>query len=272
MGTRVHETAVVDARAELGEGVEVGPHAVIGPEVEIGVDCEIGAGAQIYGPTVIGVENRVFPQATVGFEPQDLKYEHETVRLEVGDRNSFREFCTIHRGTGVGGGVTTIGSDNLFMVYSHVAHDCHIGSSTIFVNNATLAGHVVVGDHATIGAFSAVHQFCRVGQYAYIGGYTVLTLDALPFVKTVGQTPRVYGINHVGLKRKGFSTERIKLLRELYRLLVRNGLNTTQAIEAIREKYPEDPDALAWVEFVETSHRGVARKLPDGDRAGARGA
>ena len=269
--TKVHPTAVVDPRAELGDGVSVGAHAVIGADVVIGRDCEIGSGAQVYGPTVLGVENRLLPMAAVGFEPQDLKYGQEVVRLEVGDRNVFREFCTIHRGTGVGGGLTTIGSDNLFMVYSHVAHDCHVGNSTIFVNNATLAGHVAVGDHATIGAFSAVHQFCRVGPYAYIGGYTVVTQDALPYVKTVGQTAKVYGVNKIGLKRKGFSTERIKLISDLYRILVRSGLNTTQAMEATREGYPEDPDALAWVDFVEASPRGVARKLGDGDRAGARG-
>lgn len=271
MASRIHATAIVASRAELADGVEIGAHAVIGPEVTIGPDCEIGAGAQVQGPTVLGRENRVFPNAVVGFDPQDLKFQQEVVRLEVGDRNVFREFCTIHRGTGVGGGLTTIGDDNLFMVYSHVAHDCHIGNSTVFINNATLAGHVVVGDHATIGAFSAVHQFCRVGHYAYIGGFTVLTRDALPFVKTVGQTPRVYGINHVGLKRKGLSSERIKLLSELYRILARAGLNTTQAIAEIKERYPDDTDAQAWVEFVETSHRGVVRKLPERDRAGARG-
>ncbi len=239
MSGLIHETAVVDPRAQIANGVSVGPFAVIGPQVVIGQDCEIGAGAQLRGPTVLGVENRIYPHAAIGFEPQDLKFGTEEVRLEVGDRNVFREFCTVHRGTGAGGGLTTIGSDNLFMVYSHIAHDCHIGDSTVFINNATLAGHVEIADHVTIGAFSAVHQFCRVGQHAYLGGFTVVTRDALPFVKTVGGTPKVYGINRVGLRRKGFARERIKVLDDLFRILVRSGLNTSQAVEKIVASYPK---------------------------------
>ena len=272
MSRLIHETAVVDPRAEIADGVAVGPFAVIGPDVVIGPDCEIGGGAHLSGPTVLGKENRIYPHAAIGFEPQDLKFGEEEVRLEVGDRNVFREFCTMHRGTGAGGGLTTIGDDNLFMVYAHVAHDCHVGNSTVFINNATLAGHVEVGDHVTIGAFSAVHQFCRVGQHAYLGGFTVVTRDALPFVKTVGGTPKVYGINQIGLRRKGFSRERIKLLGELYRLLVRSGLNTTQAVEKIVAQYPDDEDAIAWVDFITNSKKGVIRKLPDSDRSGQRGA
>ena len=272
MSASIHETAIVDPRAEIGDGVSVGPFAVIGSEVVIGADCVVGAGAQIQGPTILGEGNRVYPNAAIGFEPQDLKFGSEEVRLEVGNRNVFREFCTIHRGTGGGGGLTTIGDDNLFMVYSHVAHDCHVGNSTVFINNATLAGHVEIGDHVTIGAFSAVHQFCRVGQHAYLGGFTVVTRDALPFVKTVGGTPRVYGVNQIGLRRKGFPRERIQLLNDLYRILVRNGLNTSQAVKKTLEEYPADEDARAWVDFVTSSKKGVIKKLPASDRSGQRGA
>ncbi len=272
MAARIHATAIVDPRAELGDGVSVGAYAIVGAGVVVGEDTEIAVGAQVHGPTVLGRENRIFPYATVGFEPQDVKYQGEEVRLEVGDRNIFREFCTIHRGTGAGGGLTTIGDDNLFMVYTHVAHDSHVGNSTIFVNNATLAGHVDVGDHATIGAFSAVHQFCRVGEYAYIGGYSIITRDALPHVKTVGATPKAYGINTIGLRRKGFSRDRLKVLGELFRLLIRSGLNTSQALERIKVEYADDADAETWIDFIESSDRGVIRKQADGDRAGARGA
>jgi UDP-N-acetylglucosamine acyltransferase len=186
-GNGIHPSAHVDESAEIADGVTIGPFAVVGPRVKVGAGTEIGASAQIQGWTTLGENNRVFPHACVGFEPQDLKYEGEEVFLEVGDGNHFREFCTIHRGTGFGGGVTRIGDDNLFMAYSHVAHDCRVGSRTVFVNGATLAGHVEVGDDATIGAFSAIHQFCRVGRHAYVGGFSVVTMDALPFVKTVGQ-------------------------------------------------------------------------------------
>ena len=258
-----HPSAVVDPTAELDAGVTVGPHAVIGPGVVIGEGTRVGAGAQIYGPTSLGRENRIFPYACIGFDPQDLKYDpEEESRLVVGDRNHFREFCTIHRGTGFGGGVTTLGDDNLFMAYTHVAHDCHVGSRTIFVNNATLAGHVEVGDDAIIGAVSAVHQFCRVGRHAYIGGYSVITMDALPFVKTVGQKPACYGVNVVGLRRKGFSREAIRRLQNAYRTLVTSGLNTEQALARLREEMGEHEEVAYLVEFVEKARRGVVKTLP----------
>lgn len=264
----VHPSAVVDPAAELAAGVTVGPHAVIGAGVVIGEGTEVGAGAQIYGPTVLGRDNRVFPYACIGFDPQDLKYDPEgESRLEVGDRNHFREFCTIHRGTGFGGGVTTIGDENLFMAYTHVAHDCHVGSRTIFVNNATLAGHVEVGDDAVIGAVSAVHQFCRVGRHAYIGGYSVITMDALPFVKTVGQKPACYGVNVIGLRRKGFARETIRRLQEAYRTVVASGLNTEQALEQLREEMGEHDEVAYFIEFIERARRGVVKTLP-GKRGG----
>jgi len=264
----IHPSAVVDPRAELAEGVTVGPHAVVGPEVVIGEGTEVGAGAQLYGPTVLGRENRLFPYACVGFDPQDLKFDpEEESRLEVGDRNRFREFCTVHRGTGFGGGVTTIGDDNLFMAYTHVAHDCHVGNRIIFVNNSTLAGHVEVADDVTLGAFSAVHQFCRVGRHAYIGGFSVLTMDALPYVKTVGQKPACYGVNIIGLRRKGFRREAIRRLETAYRIFVTSGLNTDQALEQLREELGEHPEVAYWIEFIEGARRGVVKTLP-GKRGG----
>jgi UDP-N-acetylglucosamine acyltransferase len=267
---RVHPSAVVDPSAELGAGVVVGPLAVVGARVVLGEGCEVGGQAQVQGPSRLGRGNRVFPHACVGFEPQDLKYAGEEVFLEVGDGNHFREFTTVHRGTAGGGGVTTIGSDNLFMAYSHVAHDCHVGDRTVFVNGATLAGHVEVGDDAVIGAYSAVHQFCRVGRHAYVGGFTVVTMDALPFAKTVGQKATFYGLNTIGLRRKGFSREAIARLEAAMKLLAHSGLNTRQAIERIEAELggaPEIDDLLA---FLRAARRGVVKTLPG--RRGERGA
>jgi len=268
-GPDIHSTAVVDPAAELADGVVVGPHAVIGPRVILGEGTTVGAGAQVYGPSRLGRNNRIYPMAAVGFDPQDLKYHGEEVFLEVGDRNQFREYCTIHRGTGKGGGVTRIGSDNLFMVYTHVAHDSQVGSRTIFVNAATLGGHVTVEDDATIGAYTSVHQFCRVGRHAYLGGYTVLTMDALPFAKTVGQKPLCYGLNTIGLSRKGFSEEEIGRLGRAFRLLLRSGLNTSHALERIREEVPADPHVETLLTFIEGSERGVVKGIPG--RRGNRG-
>jgi UDP-N-acetylglucosamine acyltransferase len=280
MSVHVHPLAVVDPGAVLGDGVRVGPFAVVGPEVEIGDDSEIGAGAQVYGPARIGRGNRVFPQACIGFDPQDVKYAGERVALEIGERNQFREMCTVHRGTAKGGGVTRIGSDNLFLAYSHIAHDCQVGDRTLFVNNATLAGHVAVHDDATIGAFSSVHQFCRVGRHAYIGGYSVITMDALPFAKTVGMKPAFYGLNRIGLSRKGVDAETIRRLDRALRLVVRSGLNTAQALEKIRgelagePKDPTDPtdptdSNMAYlVAFIESARRGIHKGLPRGGRSG----
>jgi UDP-N-acetylglucosamine acyltransferase len=225
----------------------------------------------VLGPCSIGRDNRIFPYACIGFEPQDLKYGGEATRLEVGDRNHFREFTTIHRGTEKGGGVTTIGSDNLFMAYVHVAHDCHVGSRTIFANNATLAGHVEVHDDANVSAFTSVHQFCRVGRHAYVGGYSVVVMDALPFAKTVGGKPAFYGVNSIGMKRKGFDDERVRRVERALELLTRSKLNTAQALLKIREELggDADPDVEYLVEFVETAKRGVHKSLPG--RKGGRG-
>lgn len=268
--SQIHPTAVIDPAARIGSGVSIGPFAVIGAEVEIGDACRIEAHAVIQGPTRMGSGNRVFSGAHIGFEPQDLKFAGEEVRLEIGDRNQFREGCTVHRGTGKGGGITRVGSDNLFMVGAHVAHDCQVGSRTIFANNGTLAGHVVVEDDAIVGAFSSVHQFCRVGRYAYIGGYSVLTQDVLPYVKTVGVKPAVYGLNRIGLERKGFDAATLKLLERAYRILVRSKLAPTSALARLREELAgTSPHADYLIDFVAASERGVITTLPGrGGRGG----
>lgn len=261
MASAIHPDAVVDPSAELAENVEVGPFAVIGAGVEVGAGCEVGAGAQLRGPASLGTGNRIFPHACIGFEPQDLKFGGEETRLEVGDDNDFREFCSVHRGTADGGGVTRIGSDNLFMAYTHVAHDCLVGDRTVFANGATLAGHVEVHDDATISAFSAVHQFCRVGRHAYIGGYSVLTQDALPFAKTVGQRPACYGLNRIGLERSGLEEKTIERLDRAVRSLLRGG-KLEGILASLSREHGGDPDVEYLIDFVETAERGIVRARP----------
>jgi UDP-N-acetylglucosamine acyltransferase len=256
----VDPTARVAGGAVLGAGVRVGPYAVIGPQVRIGPRTVIHAHAIVDGDTAMGADNQVFPYASIGLIPQDLKYHGEHTRLEIGDGNTFREFVTVHTGTAGGGGVTRIGSRNLFMAYTHVAHDCRVGSHTIFANGATLAGHVEVMDHASIGAFSGVHQFCRVGVHAFLGGYTVATKDVLPYSKTVGSRPAcIYGVNTIGLTRRGFPEETIAALRHAFRILMQSRLNTTDALARI-ESEPMVPEVRGVVEFVRSAARGVILK------------
>lgn len=254
----VHPTAVVHSGAVLGPGTTVGPHATIGPLVRIGRRCSIGASAVIDGWTEIGDDNRVHPMASIGQAPQDLKYKGEPTRLVIGNGNILREFVTIHRGTAGGGGVTQIGDRNLFMAYAHVAHDCHVGNDTIFGNGATLGGHVTVEDFATVSALSGVHQFCRVGRHAFIGAYSAVTLDAMPYARTVGNRARIYGLNTIGLARRGFSPETISKLRRAYRYLLVSRLNTTQALARIESDEELDcPEVRYLVHFIRTSPRGV---------------
>lgn len=268
MSAKIHPTAIVDPRAELGDGVEVGPYATIGPEVVIGDGSEVGAHSDIRGPATLGRENVVFPHAAIGFDPQDLKYKGERTALEIGDRNTFREFCSINRGTAFGGGTTSIGDDNLFMTMTHVGHDCRVGSRTVFTNGGVLAGHVQVGDDATIGAYSAVRQFCRVGRHAYIGGYSVITMDALPFAITVGQKPRCMGLNRIGLERKGVPESTRSALEKALRILLRSRLNTSQAIERLRAELPGVPEVAELIDFIGTSERGFIKSVRKGSRGG----
>lgn len=270
MSARVHPLACVDPAAVLGDGVEVAPYAVVGAGVEVGDDTWVGAHVHLQGPTKIGRGNRIHPHACLGGDPQDIKFGGEIVRLEVGDRNQIREFVTFHRGTGKGGGVTRVGDDNLFMVYSHVAHDCQVGNRTIFANNATLAGHCEVHDDAMVGAFSALQQFGRIGRYAYIGGYSRLLTDALPYVKTVGLRPAVLGVNRIGLQRKGFDAARIAALVQTFRIFLRAGLNTTDALARLEREFPGNADVDYLIGFVRGARRGVIRALP-GRRGGEEG-
>lgn len=260
---RIDRTAHVAPGAEIGAGTVIGPNAVIGPHVKIGRECSIGASAVIDGWTEIGDETRVFPCASIGMIPQDQKFKGERTTLEIGRRNVFREFVTVNRGTQVGGGVTRIGDDNLFMAYVHVAHDCTVGNKTIFGPGATLGGHVAVEDQANIGAFSGVHQFCRVGRQAFIGGYSVVTLDAMPYARSVGNRARIYGLNTIGLKRQGMPPETIADLKRAFRYLLRSKLNTTQAIRQIElDETLRCPEVDYLVEFIRTSRRGVNLRRP----------
>lgn len=260
----IHPTAQVHPAAQIGEGTTIGPHAVIGPEVRIGRRCQIGASVVIDGWTEIGDDTQIYPMASIGLAPQDLKYKGERTRLTIGRRNIFREFVTINRGTLGGGGETRIGDDNLFMAYVHVAHDCRVGSHTIFGPHATLGGHVEVGDYANVSAGSAVHQFCRVGPHGFIGGYSVVTKDALPYGRTIGSRPaRIFGVNTIGLARRGFSQETIAQLKRAYRYLLHSKLNTTQALAQMEQDASlTAPEVRYLIDFIRSSARGVILRRP----------
>jgi UDP-N-acetylglucosamine acyltransferase len=256
---QIDPSAIVHPAAEIGAGTVIGPHATVGPRVRIGAGCSVGASAVIDGWTEIGDGTEIYPFASIGLVPQDLKFKGEETRLVIGKRNIFREFVTIHRGTAGGGGLTLIGDRNVFMAYVHVAHDCHVGNDTIFGPHATLGGHVAVEDNANISAGSAVHQFCRVGRHAFIGGYSVVTKDALPFGKTVGSRPaRIFGLNSVGLSRRGFPPDVMTKLKRTYRYLLQSKLNTTSALRQIeRDRTLACTEVQYLIEFIRSSRRGV---------------
>ncbi len=257
--TSIDPSAIIHPQAEIGEGTTIGPHAMVGPGVKIGANCRVGASAVVDGFTEIGDETEIYPFASIGQIPQDLKFKGEDTRLVIGRRNIFREFVTIHRGTRGGGGVTRIGDRNVFMAYVHVAHDCHVGNDTIFGNMATLGGHVAVDDFANISAGSGVHQFCRVGRHAFIGGYSVVTKDALPFARTVGSRPaRIFGVNTIGLVRRGVAPDVIAKLRRSFRYLLQSKLNTTNALHQIeRDRSLACAEVQYLLDFIRTSQRGV---------------
>jgi UDP-N-acetylglucosamine acyltransferase len=258
--SQVHEQAIVASSAKIGAGVRVGAYAVIGENVELGEGCVLHSHAVVQGPSKIGRNNVFHPFCSVGGDPQDFRFQGEKTELEVGDGNTFREYVTISRGTLGGGGKTTIGSENLFLASSHVGHDCHVGSHALFVNGATLAGHVTVEDYATIGFQSPVHQFCRVGRYAYIGASTVITQDVPPFSRVVtDRETKSYGVNTIGLERKGFSDERLNLLRRAFRLLLRSKMNTTQALAEMRKSLGDSEDVQELIRFIETAERGIVK-------------
>ena len=258
MTVSIHPTAIVAPSARLGEGVSVGPYAMIGGEVVLGAATTVGAYASVQGPAELGPENRIFPHAVLGFDPQDIKYRGERTRLVIGARNTFREFATIHRGTSATG-ETIIGDDNFFLAYTHVAHDCRIGSRCIFSNNASLGGHIEVGDGVVLSAFVGGHQFTRIGSYAFVGAFTPIRQDVLPFCKTDGHVAKTYGLNKIGLERQGFSKERVATLNRAYRILIRSKLNTKQALERLEAEMPNEPDVAYLIQFVRTSERGFHR-------------
>jgi UDP-N-acetylglucosamine acyltransferase len=258
--TNIHLTAIVDPRAVVHASCKVGPYCVIGAEVELGENCRLVSHVTIEGPTKIGADNRFFPFCSIGMAPQDLTYAGEPTRLEIGDHNEIREFVTINRGTVKGGGLTRIGSHTLVMAYSHVAHDCDIGDHVILANAATLGGHISVGEWAVVGALCPVHHFVRIGAHAFIGGGTTITRDVLPFSKTAAaRDTHAYGLNAVGLERRGFSKERIHKIHHAYKLLLASKLNTSQALERLRAEPDRGEDVEMLIEFIEASERGVIK-------------
>jgi UDP-N-acetylglucosamine acyltransferase len=256
----VHPTAIIHPRAQVASSATIGPYALIGENVELGEGTQVMSHTVIDGHTRMGKNNRIFPYASIGLAPQDLKYGGEPTAVEIGDDNSIREFVTIHRGTVEGEGVTRIGSHNLLMAYVHIAHNCYLGNHIIMANGASLAGHVVIQDHATVGAFTMIHQFCRIGAYSFLGSATLVNQDILPYSKTSSPRPmEVYGTNRIGLERRGLAKEDLKDLDAAFRLLTRSKLNTTQALEAIAARGFQSPHVKALVEFIRTSERGVAK-------------
>lgn len=257
----IDPSAVISDEAEIGEGVRIGPYVVIQGRVSIGEGTSVGPHTVIQGPAWIGRRNLIYGQSAIGTDPQDLKYRGEVSTLHIGDDNKIREFVTINRGTAGGIEKTVVGSGCLLMTGVHVAHDCEVGDDVILANSATLAGHVTVHDAATVGAFSGVHQFCRVGAHAFIGGYSVLTRDALPFIKTVGSRNRagIFGVNRLGLQRRGFSEDRIQALRRAYRTLFLRGFKLGEAIAEIRFKAGATEDVETLLRFIETAERGFVR-------------
>jgi UDP-N-acetylglucosamine acyltransferase len=251
--------AVISPRAQLGEGVRVGPFAVIGPDVVIGARTTVGAHAVIEGPTRIGEDNQIFQFASIGAAPQDKKYQGEPTQLAIGDRNVFREFCTMHRGTAKGRGLTTIGSDCLFMAYSHVAHDCDVGSNVILANCATMGGHVQIGDWVQLGGLSAIHQHCHVGAHAFVAGGAILTRDLPPYVMIAGNPAKPNSINAEGLKRRGFTPEQVRNLRTAYRILYRSGLKLTDAVAQLTELARDNTEVQPLLAFIDASTRSLVR-------------
>lgn len=259
MATFIHDTAIVDPGAQIGADCYIGAFCTIGAEVTLRDGVRLESHVVIDGKTSVGDETRVFPFVSIGLAPQDLKYAGEATATEIGKRNQIREFVTIHRGTAGGGGLTKIGDDNLLMAQAHVAHDCRIGNEVIMANAATLAGHVEIADRANIGAYSGVHQFCRVGLEAFVGGYSVVVKDAPPFAIIQGNHARCYGLNRVGMKRRGYSKDTIEKLHRAFHLFLSAKLNTTQAVEKIKEEITDCKEVDMLVEFIESSKRGVVK-------------
>ena len=257
--TTIHPTAVVSKDAQIGYDCFIGPYCIVGDEVQLGDGVRLESHSVIDGRTSVGAGTHVFPFVSIGLASQDLKYKGEPSETRIGERNKIREFVTIHRGTAGGGMLTSIGDDCLIMAQAHIAHDCLIGNGVIMANTATLAGHVVIEDRANIGAYSGVHQFCRVGKEAYIGGYSVVVKDALPFALTVGNHAKCYGLNITGMKRRDYSRATIDALHHAFHLLLSAKLNTTQAVERIKQEIAGVAEVSDLLQFIETSKRGVTK-------------
>jgi UDP-N-acetylglucosamine acyltransferase len=256
----IHPSAIVDPLARIDDSADIGPYCIIGPEVEIGARTRLMANIYLEGPTIIGDDNIFYPYSTIGVASQDLKFKGERAEARIGHRNKIREFVTIHRGTQGGGLITSIGSDNLLMAYTHIAHDCSVGDHCILVNGVTLAGHVTIGDWVELSAFVGVHQFCRVGRHSFVGPHAVVTQDILPYSMCVAEREmKVFGANRVGLERRGFATDAIERLQTSFRLLTRAQLNTSQAIERIRAEVPSSAEVDELLAFIAESKRGVVK-------------
>jgi UDP-N-acetylglucosamine acyltransferase len=256
----IHPTAIIDARANVPDSCSVGPYCVIGPDVELGERCRLVSHVAIQGPTRIGSDNAFFPFCAIGMAPQDISYRGEPTRLEIGDHNEIREYVTITRGTRKGGGLTKVGSHTLIMAYAHIGHDSGIGDHCMLVNGATLAGHVTVEEWAVVGALCPVHQYVRIGAHSYIGGGTTITQDVLPFSMTsAARNTNAYGMNKVGLERRGFSQDRIRKIHHAYKTLLASKLNTSQALEKLKAETDRSADVDLLIRFIETSERGVIK-------------
>ena len=251
--------AVIEAGAKLAADVEVGPFAIIGANVEIGPRCRIGPHSIVTGHTKLGAGNQVFQFASIGDAPQDKKYAGEPTRLEIGERNVFREFVTVNRGTTHDEGVTRIGSDNLFMAYTHIAHDCRVGNHVVMANVATLAGHVEIGDHVIMGGLSAVHQFCKIGAHAFIANNAAVTRDVPPYMMAVGQPAEPHSVNATGLSRRGFTPEQVRNVKSAFRVLYRSELPLEEALAKLREAAATQPEVATFVEFIGRSTRSLVR-------------
>ncbi|HZR79369.1 MAG TPA: acyl-ACP--UDP-N-acetylglucosamine O-acyltransferase [Chthoniobacterales bacterium] len=255
---QIHSTAIVDAKAELGSGTVVGPYCVIGPEVVLGDNSWLQHHVTLQGPMRAGTRNKFYAYCSIGQQTQDLKYAGEPTYLEIGDENTFREFVTVNRSTGASG-KTTVGSRGNFLAYSHIGHDCTVGNEVVFSNNGTLAGHVQVGDNAVMGGLTAVHQFCRIGRFAITGGCSKIVQDVPPFMIADGNPAEVRGVNLVGLERKNYPANKVKLIKEAFRLIYRSKYNTAQALAAVRNKLEQTDEVREIVEFIEKTERGIIR-------------
>jgi UDP-N-acetylglucosamine acyltransferase len=255
----IHSTAIIDPKAELDSTVEVGPYSIIGEDVSIGAGTIIGPHVVIEPYVTIGPECHIFQYAAIGAAPQSLKFEGDKTYVTIGRKTIIREFVTIHRGTGFGGGITEVGEENFLMAYTHIAHDCKIGRKVVMSNNATLGGHITIGDYATIGGLVAIHQFVRIGDYAFVGGKSAVVKDIPPYVIAAGDRAMLHGLNSVGLKRSGFSQNKLKLLKKAYRIIFRIGLTINEAIERVRAEVEQIPEVVYFIDFIKSSQRGITR-------------